>query len=653
MSCRKLFINIILICSFISCKEEDVDPGTLELLQVFIGSTELNLSGQLNEAIPVDRNISLVFSKPVNQTSAENAVTLQDDQQETAIDFNFLSDNKNVVVIPVGGLETSKTYTLSISPKLEGSNRESFIPVEINLKTIVGNLEILAVKVFDQEINNLSSVKDIPMDFEIEFNFSHSVDQETFSKAVKLTGPDVPEISVSFSNNDQTAKISANKLLKYLTGYELELSSDIIGTDGESFEGYHLDFYTELDSSLKFPKIPEDELLTKVQSQTFKYFWEFGHPESGMIRERNTSGNTVTSGGTGFGLMAIIVGIERGFITRTAGVERLNTIINFLENADRFHGVWSHWLNGATGEVIPFSANDDGGDLVETSFLVMGLLSTRQYLNEENSEENSIIEKINALCETVEWDWYTQGENSLTWHWSPNVGFQKNLKIRGWNEALITYLLAASSTTHTIDREVYDEGWWGRNIENGKTFYDISLPLGQDYGGPLFFEHYSFLGIDPRNLQDGKVDYWDQVVNHSLINHAYCKANPKDFVGYNGQCWGLTASDGNEGYSAHSPTNDKGVITPTAALSSIAFTPQESKSALNYFYYILGDRLWGEYGFYDAFNPNENWYATSNIAIDQGPIIIMIENYRTGLLWDLFMSSPEIQKGLDKLGFTF
>jgi hypothetical protein len=190
-------------------------------------------------------------------------------------------------------------------------------------------------------------------------------------------------------------------------------------------------------------------------------------------------------------------------------------------------------------------------------------------------------------------------------------------------------------------------------MKNGKTFYDIMLPLGYDYGGPLFFAHYSFLGLDPRNLSDSYANYWTQNTAHSLINYKYCVANPKKYRGYSAKCWGLTASDIQNSYSASSPTNDLGVIAPTAALSSIPYTPEQSMEALKFFYYVLGDKLWGTYGFYDSFNLTSRWFADSYIAIDQGPIVCMIENYRSGLLWNLFMSNTDIKSGLDKLGFSY
>jgi hypothetical protein len=395
-------------------------------------------------------------------------------------------------------------------------------------------------------------------------------------------------------------------------------------------------------------------LLTKVQQQTFKYFWDFAHPTSGLSRERNTSGDVVTIGGSGFGVMTLPVGIERGFISRAEGVARLSTIVDFLTTADRFHGVWPHWMDGITGKTKPFSAKDNGGDIVETAFMIQGLLTVKQYLSPDNVTENAIIQKINTLWEAVEWDWYTQNENSITWHWSPDYGFEMNMKVRGWNEALIVYVLAASSPTHPITKEVYQQGWAGSgSMLNGKSFYDISLPLGNDYGGPLFFAHYSFLGLDPRKLNDSYANYWEQLRAHTLINRAYCIANPKGYVGYSGDCWGLTASDNYKGYSAHSPTNDKGVITPTAALSSMPYAPEESMAALKHFYYLLGNRLWGEYGFYDAFSISNSWVASSYLAIDQGPVILMIENHRTALLWNLFMKDPDVQLGLTKLSFNY
>jgi hypothetical protein len=385
-----------------------------------------------------------------------------------------------------------------------------------------------------------------------------------------------------------------------------------------------------------------------------RQFYDFAEPNSGLARERNTSGNVVTIGGSGFGVAALVVGMDRGFITRQQGLDRMNKILTFLETCDRYHGVWPHWLNGVTGKVHPFSVNDDGADLVETSFMIEGLLTMRQYMNPGVPAEKSIADRITALSDAVEWDWFTRGQNVLYWHWSPNVGWAMNMPIRGYNEALIVYILAAASTTHPVSAAVYHEGY-ARNgaIRNGNTYFGYVLPLGDGYGGPLFFTHYSFIGLDPRNLQDEYANYWQQNVNQSLINWSYCKTNPLNWVGYSSSIWGLTACDVPWGYNACSPNNDLGVIATTAAVSSIPYTPDPSLAAIHSFYYFLGDHLWGDYGFYDSFDPTEGWWADSYLAIDEGPMVCMIENYRTGLLWNLFMTNQDIKNGLTKLGFTY
>lgn len=444
--------------------------------------------------------------------------------------------------------------------------------------------------------------------------------------------------------------------LKGLVRHQVWISYELKGENDEVFTQLFKKFYTKASTDPVFPLLTDDELLTLIQRQTFKFFYDYAEPVSGMSRERNGSGNLITSGGSGFGLMALVVGMERGFITREQGLNRLNKNLTFLENAKKFHGAFPHWINGATGQPIPFSPNDNGGDLVETSYLIQGLLTIRQYLNSTNPSEQELIDRINKIWRGVEWNWYQKGgQNVLYWHWSEDKGWTMNLQIKGWNECLITYLLAASSPEFSIPKSVYDQGWASNgNMRNGKTYEGIVLPLGTEYGGPLFFSHYSFLGLNPKGLTDNYCDnYFIQNKNHSLINYAYCVRNPKKYVGYGTSVWGLTASDNQTGYSAHSPTNDLGVISPTAAVSAIPFTPEESLRAIRFFYYNLGDRLWGEYGFYDAFNINDGWTASSFLAIDQGPMIIMIENYRTGLLWDLFLSAPEVQQGLSKLGFTY
>ncbi len=407
-------------------------------------------------------------------------------------------------------------------------------------------------------------------------------------------------------------------------------------------------------ASVPQPLLSDQELLDLVQKQTLKYFWDFGHPDSGMARERShgngasyDSEHTVTTGGTGFGIMAMIAGAERGFIPKNDVRERIHKICDFLDSSPTYRGAFPHFMDGRTGETIPFSKLDDGSDLVETSFLMAGLLTARQYF-----QDPALTQKINTLWENVEWDNHCH-KDGLMWHWSPNHSWtEDSLPISGWNECLITYIMAASSPTHAINKSIYEAGWTkSEEFLNGKSYYGIELPLGPEKGGPLFMSQYSFLGLDPNGLYDGHTNYFRQKKNHTLINRAHCIENPNEYKGYSENCWGLTASDNHEGYSAHCPINDLGVIAPTAALSAFPFTPKESMQALRHFYEDRGDEIWGEYGFKDAFSDEHNWVSEGNLAIDQGPIVVMIENYRSGLLWNLFMSCPEVQMGLNKLSF--
>lgn len=413
--------------------------------------------------------------------------------------------------------------------------------------------------------------------------------------------------------------------------------------------------------------ISEDSLLTLVQYQTFRYFWDNAEPVSGLARERTHldndypmhDQNVVTTGGSGFGLMAILLGIERGFISREEAASRLIHVVNYLDTADRFHGAWPHWLYGETGKVKPFSPKDDGGDIVETAFLIQGLLAVREYFKNGNEEERELARKIDKLWREVEWNWYTNGKDVLYWHWSPNYSWEMNFPIGGYNECLIAYVLAASSPTYPISATVYHKGW-ARNgaIKTERVYYDLPTVLdhyehADDPVGPLFWSHYSYLGLDPRHLKDQYADYWKLNRNHALIHYRYCVDNPKKFKGYGPDCWGLTSSYSIKGYEAHYPTNDLGVISPTAALASFPYTPEESMRFLRFLYAPERDSLIGIYGPFDAFSFEHKWMRPHYLAIDQGPIPVMIENYRTGLLWKLFMGAPEIQEGLKKLGFTF
>lgn len=403
--------------------------------------------------------------------------------------------------------------------------------------------------------------------------------------------------------------------------------------------------------------LADEALLDLVQRQTFRFFWEGAHPASGLARDRTGAAadpddDRVAVGGSGFAVMAIIVAVERGWITRRDAVERIAAMLDLLVQSPGYHGHFPHFMNGRTGATIPFGRKDDGGDIVETSLLFQGLLCARRYFAASDHGEDSLRGTITWLWRDVEWSWHARDDRKvLTWHWSPRNGFVLDHEVRGWNECLITYVLAASSPTYPIAPKVYHEGFaQSRFFLNRRRYYDLELPLGPDFGGPLYFAHYSFCGLDPRGLADAYADYWVQNVQHTRINYAHCLRNPNGHKGYGPSSWGLTASDDPSGYVAHAPDNDTGVISPTAALSSFPYAPVEAMRALRHFYEDLGDRIWGRFGFTDAFCEARDWTAGTYLAIDQGPIVIMIENFRTGLLWKLLMSDPDVQNGLRRLG---
>lgn len=419
-------------------------------------------------------------------------------------------------------------------------------------------------------------------------------------------------------------------------------------------------------------RFTDNELLTMVQRGCFRYYWDAAHPDAGMALEILPGDpNLVAVGGSGFGIAALIVGAERGFEPREAVAERLVRIVRFLARADRFHGVWPHFLDGRTGRAIAyFGKYDNGGDLVETAFLVQSLLAARQYFDRDTSAEREIRETITRLWREVEWDWYRGGPDRglLYWHWSPDQGFHIRHPLIGWNETMIVYLLAIASPTHPVPASLYHTGWagqselavqyrrgWSRTTEgdhytNGHSYYGIPLDVGEGSGAELCFTQFSFLGFDPRGIRDGYANYFENNRNIARISHAYAVDNPRRFKGYGANCWGRSAGI-NAGGARSMPRDDNGTISIHAALGSFPYTPRESMAALKHFYRDLGAKTWGIHGFYDGFNETDNWFEDVNMALNQGPIVAMIENHRSGLIWKRFMANPEIGPALKSIGF--
>jgi len=407
----------------------------------------------------------------------------------------------------------------------------------------------------------------------------------------------------------------------------------------------------------------DDELLTMVQEASFQYYWDGAEPNSGLARESIPGDpDLIAVGGSGFGIMALVVGADRGFAPRDLIVDRLLRITNYLAHADRFHGAWPHFLSGRTGHIVPaFGIYDDGADLIETSFMMQGLLTARGYFTRDTQKERRLRDEITALWRGVEWDWFnaTPQHDAIYWHWSPDFAFHKANRVGGWNETLMPYLLGIASPTHPLPPSLYYSGWCSegnpaRKFGVHSESYGIPLEVADPHGatGPLFFTHYSFMGYDPRSVRDKYTDYFINNRNMSLIQQKYAIENPHHFVGYGADDWGMSAVSGPLAYHANDSLEDDGTLAPTAAMGAYAYVPDASLLALKHFYRDLGAQLWDVYGFRNAFNQTDDWYSPAELALNQAPQTVMIENGRTGLIWKSFMSNPEMPAMQKAIGLT-
>lgn len=399
-------------------------------------------------------------------------------------------------------------------------------------------------------------------------------------------------------------------------------------------------------------------LLDTLQYSAFKYFWLEANPVNGLIKDRSASWSPCSIASAGFGLTAICIGIDRGWVTREAGRARvlatLNTFWNGPQGTDAagtigYQGFFYHFLDMNTATRVW----DSELSSIDTALLLAGMLEARQYFDTADPLDVEVRTLVDNIYRRVNWEFMRNSGSALRMGWKPGTGFAGFGNWIGYNEAMIMYILALGSPTYPVPTTCWNVWVSGYNWA---TYY------GQSYVvfPPLFGHQYSHCWIDFRYIQDPYmafrgITYFENSRRATYAARSYCIDNPFGWVGYGENEWGLTASDDPWGYLAHGAPpaqNDNGTITPTAAASSIVFAPEIVIPTLHHFFDAYGPQLWGSYGFKDAFNRTQNWWATDVIGIDQGPIIIMIENYLTRSVWNRFMQNADIQAGLARAGFT-
>jgi hypothetical protein len=425
--------------------------------------------------------------------------------------------------------------------------------------------------------------------------------------------------------------------------------------------------------------IPAQFDLDDLKRRTFNYFWVEADPVTGLIEDRVPNRQFSSIAATGFGLSAYIIGVENGYVSRAEAAEKVLRLLRFLWNAPQdsamsgiagYKGYYYHFLDMRTGHRY----KDVELSTIDTGLLMAGILSVMEYFNGDEVVEEEIRSLADALFLRVEWDFFLNGTPALSMGWFPDRGFL-DAEWVGYNEAMVMLVMALGSPTHPIP-EICWEKW--------TATYDWGGYYGYEHVnfGPLFGHHYSHMYLDFRGIYDDYmmekgIDYFENSRRATYGNRAYCLDNPLGFKDYSDTIWGLTACDGPgylekmidgrmvtfEGYSARGAAlvhaRDDGTLAPTAAGGSIPFAPEICLPALRAMYNRYGDKLYGEYGFLDSFNPTftfgqgneEGWFDVDYLGIDQGAILIMLENYQSGLIWDLMKKNKYIRTGLGNAGF--
>jgi len=416
-----------------------------------------------------------------------------------------------------------------------------------------------------------------------------------------------------------------------------------LSTAGEHFEQQNENSYDPA-----YIKNVMDEQEQKVVN----LFFQGAEPNSGMAYNDPSRKSVMATGATGFGIMTLIAGVERGWISREDAANHIVKIVRFLKKAERYEGAWAHWYN-VKGEIVPFGNQNDAGEIIETTFMMGGLLTACEYFNGSSEAEKEIRTTTNEFWNTINWSHFVK-DGKFYWIWHRDTG-KYELPISGWNETLLAYILAmAAPAGHDVPVSVYKSCWQGsKNFYHaGREYYGYPLPLGGNYGEALFLAHYSMFGMDPRKMEDSYCFYWQQNQNHTMINRHYCINEAPEEYAYDANNWGLTACAGcgsHPDYVARQPQNDDGVISPAAALGSFPYTPFYSTQVmlnLKSKYPAIN----GKYGFYASYCPAEKATAKNYLSMEQAPIAIMMENYRSGLLWSLLMKNEHVQRGLQLAG---
>lgn len=401
----------------------------------------------------------------------------------------------------------------------------------------------------------------------------------------------------------------------------------------------------------------DSTFLEMVQKTCFDFFWNEANPSNGLIKDRDTPGSPSSIASVGFGLSAICIAVDHGWVSRQDAIDRVKTTLNTFWTKPQgrdasgyigYKGFFYHFLDMNTAA----RAWNSELSSIDTGLLLAGILHAQEYFDGQADDEVLIRQLADSIYFRVDWEFMRNFSPNITLGWNPETGFI-NAWWRGYNEAMIMNILALGSPTHPSPASIWKAWTTGYDWQSFYGFEYVTFP-------PLFGHQYSHCWIDFRNIQDEYmrnkgITYFENSRRATLAQRAYCIANPGGFSGYGENIWGLTAGDGPNGYIARGAPpaqNDDGTISPTAVGGSIAFTPQESIASLRFMYDNYQAKIWKEYGFRDAFNIGEDWWASDVIGIDEGPIIMMIENYFNAGVWDDFMHNEYISAGLDKAGFT-